>query len=650
MSRGKSLCRLVAGFLGPGWSAVVSADVGRPTAPNGFRALLARGASLGAAASVVLWAASAAAENYQEQRVQAVLERLDLTVAAKPEGRRIAFVKIVQDDVFVGSEIWPLWLNDFHTLTKRRVIVRELLFEAGAEYDQDLVSETARNLRGMQIFSLVDIVPVQVHAPGEDGDHDGAAVHEVADATEVGIVVHTRDMWSIQLQPALSISSQINELSLVLTQSNLAGLDDRVSLGYTLVPDQQTFYQQFDARRIFNGSWSLQEQGGPIFNRSFSELEGGYGQLQIGEPFYNLEQTYAWMLSGSYQKEVARDLQNGATISYVPPGSDVTTSRVWDQRTAGAAWNGYLRTGELFKHTINAGVDYRQLWAKPTAESQVPDAYVNDFETNVMPPQRRDIGPQLQYNFFSSDYRVYFNVDTYGQSEDVRLGPALSVGVRTPLEAFGSNNDSVVMGASAGYSIDPANSLITIGAEASSRYTEGEFIDQLLQIEARGASPEIGFFRLVARGQLAMRQHDTWNTLVALGSANGLRGYSSQAFYVIGGNEALFNFELRTKPIEWQALQFGFVAFYDVGSVFSDFDNMRFHQGAGLGINVLFPQYASYPYNFDYGVALDEPFEFNPQPSVTTGDYLPITSEAGAVDYGMSVPDAHMPDPSSPNP
>jgi len=359
------------------------------------------------------------------------------------------------------------------------------------------------------------------------------------------------------------------------------------------------------------------------------------------------------MLSASYQKEVARDLQNGNVIAYVPPGSDVTTYREWDQRTAGAAWNGYLRTGDLFKHTVNAGIDYRQLWAEPTRDSQVPDEYTHDFAQDVMPPQRRDVGPQLQYNFFSSEYRVYFNVDTYGQSEDVRLGPAFSIGARTPLEAFGANNNSVVMGASVGYTADPGDSLITIGAEASNRYLDGEFVDQLLQAEARAASPEIHFFRLVLRGRLSLRQNDTWNTLVALGSANGLRGYSSQAFYVFGGNEALFNFEMRTKPIRWQGLQLGLVAFYDVGSVFTHVDDARFHQGAGLGVNVLFPQYASYPYNFDFGVPLDvpgEPFELRPQPSVTTGDYLPITSEAGAVDYGMSVPDPNRPDPSSPNP
>ena len=602
--------------------------LGRPTAlraqfwpPIGLAGLITLLAS---------WAPAALAETYQEQRVEAVLKRLNLKRASDPEGKRIAFVQIVRDDVFVASEVWPLWLNDFHTLTRRGVIARELLFDEGQDYDQALVSETARNLRGMAIFSLVDIIPVQT-------DEAGA----------IGVVVHTRDMWSLQLQPTFSVSSQINEISLVFTQSNLAGLDDRVSLGYTLVPDQQTFYQQFDARRIFGGSWTLKEQGGPIVNRSFSALEGGYGQLQIGEPFYNLEQTYAWVVSASYQQEIARDLQNGSAIPYVPPGSDVTAYRVWDQRTAGAAWNGYLRTGELFKHTFNVGFDYRELWANPSSESQVPDAYVAAFEADVLPPQRRDVGPQLEYTVFSSDYRVYFNVDTYGASEDVRLGPALSVGVRTPLKALGANNDSVVLGASVGYTVDPANSLLTVGAEASGRYLEGEFVDQLFQLEARAASPEIAFFRVVGRGEMTLRENDTWNTLVALGSANGLRGYSSQAYYVIGGNEVLFNLELRTVPVQRQGLQLGLVVFYDVGTVFDDFDDLRLHQGAGVGVNLLFPQYASYPYNFDFGVAVEEPFEFSVVPTVTTGDYLPVTAEGGAVDYGMSVPDQNRPDPSS---
>src|SRR4051794_11778772 len=47
--------------------------------------------------------------SYEQQRVNHVLAEQKFDLEPAPEGKRIAFVRIVRDDVFVKDEIWPLW-------------------------------------------------------------------------------------------------------------------------------------------------------------------------------------------------------------------------------------------------------------------------------------------------------------------------------------------------------------------------------------------------------------------------------------------------------------------------------------------------------------------------------------------------------------
>src|SRR5262245_23143134 len=80
-------------------------------------------------------ASPARAETYEWERTQKLLKRLDLTLEEQPDHKRIAWVKVVRDDVFVPDEIWPLWFNWFHGRTKEHIVRRELLFAEGSSYE-----------------------------------------------------------------------------------------------------------------------------------------------------------------------------------------------------------------------------------------------------------------------------------------------------------------------------------------------------------------------------------------------------------------------------------------------------------------------------------------------------------------------------------
>src|SRR5688500_19590683 len=101
----------------------------------------------------------ARADSYYElERTQKLLTRLGLTPDEAPDGKRIADVQVVRDDVFVEDEIWPSWWNIFHGLTREHIVRRELLFDEGDPYVTARIEETMRNLRGMLIFALVRVV------------------------------------------------------------------------------------------------------------------------------------------------------------------------------------------------------------------------------------------------------------------------------------------------------------------------------------------------------------------------------------------------------------------------------------------------------------------------------------------------------------
>src|SRR4051812_7920868 len=103
--------------------------------------------------------------SYEEQRVDRELTRRSLRVDPSPEGKRIAYVEVVREDVLAPDEFWPTWPNTFHWLTKESVVRRELLAASGDTYRQARIDESMRNLRDLAIFSLVRIVAVRTDDP-----------------------------------------------------------------------------------------------------------------------------------------------------------------------------------------------------------------------------------------------------------------------------------------------------------------------------------------------------------------------------------------------------------------------------------------------------------------------------------------------------
>lgn len=548
--------------------------------------------------------------SYEQQRTNRVLFSEKLAPEPGPEGKRIAFIRVVRDDVYVPDEIWPLWWNWFHGRTREYVIRRELLFETGKPYVTARIEETMRNLRGMGIFAVVRIVAVQTGKPGE-----------------VGVLVHTRDLWSLRPETNFNITrGVINSFLLRGTEINAFGRNKAPSVEYLLTPKSYELAQGYEARRVWLSSVALKERAGLVFNRGRDRLEGGNVALSVGQPFYRLSQRFAWTASFLHDKRIVRALSNGETLLFAGPGSgpegpfaNWAYRRRYQYGYAKVTW----REGEAVKHAVNLGWDYRGLRTWVIRETELPEQLRADFVRRAMPQNRRDSGPTLSYEFFVPQWVTFVNLATYGLSENVRVGPYALASTRVPLRAMGSSANAWVISGEAGIVLAPKGFLIDIKAAGVARLQKQRWIDQRALLQLRGASPVFSVFRLVMRSYVELRRHDSQNTLVSLGADNGLRGYSSAADPKAGADRFLTNIELRTLPLEWQAVHVGAVLFYDVGAVFKRADQVIPQHSVGVGVRILFPQINRTPFTVDGGMSFT-PFHF--EPSVSAGQPVPLTA------------------------
>lgn len=553
--------------------------------------------------------ASERSDRFETARSDTLLEQAGLREQLAPEGKRIAYIRTLRDDVFIPGEVFPTWLNVFHARTRERVIRRELLVAIGDTYSQEPVDESMRNLRGIGLFSLVHIVAVQGKDPNE-----------------VGLVVYTRDLWSLRAETDFNISSQVNALRLQLIERNLAGLGHSVAVDYQLDPATHDIASSYHVRRFAGRDFLLYSRGGIIAKRRAGNVEGGHARIVVGRPFYHSTQRHGYLAEAKFLRDVDRQLTDGNLETWSPTDSGgVAGNRAWRRQTVFAEASGSLRVGEQWLNTFTllAQLDERRF--SRHADSQVTPGAEAAFEAEVLPESRREIGPGVRYKLFGRRFHVFRNLDAYGTSESVRMGPGLEISARVPFAWLGSTATAGVFETSLGWAAHHRDALLRLDVQAEARVQSTGWQDLHMRISARAASGMIGPFRVVGRVELTMRHEDSANTLVSLGSHNGLRGYPSQALNTIGGHSMLVNLELRSKALEWKGVLLGGVVFYDFGTVFQsrhDYHRGMFH-GFGLGLRLMLPQLNRLPWSVDGGLSVPE---WGIEPMIRSGQVVPMSS------------------------
>ncbi len=559
----------------------------------------------------------------ERRRAEEALRAAGLLPVSHPESERIAFVRIVREDVFVGGEgplSWLAFANALHTRTREGVVRRELLLAEGDRWDEALARETERNLRRLGIFSLVRVM----------------AAREPR-TRRLGLFVYTRDLWSLRLEHAVRVTGTVvDELYVQLAERNLGGRSMRLGVYGRLDPVNWWVGGWWQHPRFVSGAGGAPHLAlwvwGEVQHRRGGDPEGGrlFGVME--RPFYNLGQRWSWRLAGSWEHVVVRQLRAGRVRRYDVPETRVEErlARVWRAEEARVLlratrrWRlGWARPAWSLGWRLSFS-GYAPIEQSGISTTEERRAFVRD----VLPVSRRRMGPVLRYELSSSRYAETRGVDTFARREPFALGPRVWAEVYRPLALLDGFESSWLLEAGGAWSVRPFGGVLRAEVQGAARLQEGRVGDERAAISVYAVSPVLaGIGRLAARWQGVWRRRDTSRELVTLGGDDGLRGFPSRAFGVPGGNRMLLGVELRSSPLELWTVHLGLVLFAEAGSVYERLETARWHGAAGLGVRLLLPQFNRAPYRFDVGLPLGE--AGGPLPSFGDGQAFDVLDEGG---------------------
>ncbi len=547
---------------------------------------------------------------YEKESLDAALADLHLSIDPNPDGKIYEGAHVVTLEVLEERDPLQGWgidradgtklsaneiLNTLHTTSKKHVISREVLLEEGKPYEQPLVDQSARNLRGLSQLSLVIVVPVRGSTPDR-----------------VRLLVITKDVWSLRLNSDVQIGSGgLESLLLEPTESNLAGRHMTVYTRLFMQPNSTQIGAGYTLRRLGGTHVVFSADANVITNRLSGQTEGSAGSANVGLPLYSLKQEWAWAVTTSWRDEMLRRYVNAHLSAYdakaTPDVKDGIPfeyhARRLTESAAATRSFGYAQKNDF---TAGGEINIRDFRA-PDLSRFDPRA-ATEFVTRNVPVSDTRVGPFVQWRSYESKFLEALDVETLALQEDYRLGHDVLARVYPVFTALGSSRNLVGGYLGLQYTWAISSGLLRLGVESTteaelSSGTDGTHLsDASLAAHGRWVSPRFSFGRFIVDVVGQNRYRNYLNRLTFLGGNSRLRGYPSN-FYV-GKDWAAANAEYRTRPIEVLGSQLAAAVFYDAADAFNGFDTMRPKQSVGVGFRFLFPQLDRFVLRGDLGFPL----------------------------------------------
>jgi hypothetical protein len=531
--------------------------------------------------------------DYEQETLDLVLEGRGGTLDSQPAGKRIVAIEVEVLDVIEQRDPAPNFLNWFHANSRDYVIRRELLFEKGEGYDQQLAQESERNIRALRQQSLVIIAPL---ATGE--------------SDTVKVLVIAKDIWSLRLNSDYRIQGGALEyLLLQPSEENLVGTHRRVLAQFVYEPDTLAIGGKIYEPRIAGSRTLAAVDGNVIVNHATGEVEGSFGDVQYGLPLYSTRQKWSWGAVASWHSEVSRRFIGTTQATFDRDPADDVDDGIpyqWDSEVIAGRFSATRSYGSNVKSDISFGAEAERSVFRTADLSAYDPAAVDAFVDSELPISDTRNGPFVQYHMYLNSFASLLDVETMSLQESYVLGPELYLRFYPVAEVFGSTRNFFGYRATLAYTAKVGDGLGRVyGSGTLEAEPTGESIyDSLMQTGWRFVSPRFVIGRLVHDGTLAYRRHNFSNGFVSLGGDTRLRGYASGLF--IGDHLLASNLEFRSRALSLWTVQVGGALFYDVGDAFDSFGQLRVKQGAGFGLRVLFPQLERTVMRVDWGFALTE--------------------------------------------
>ncbi|MFC1641273.1 BamA/TamA family outer membrane protein [Myxococcota bacterium] len=527
--------------------------------------------------------------------IQAAAGTRQVELESSPNAKRIESIEVVTLDVVGANDPFPEFLNVFHAKTLPRVIRRELLFAQGQRYHQDLVDESARNLRALPQLSLVLIVPVRTFR--EDW---------------VRVLVITRDVWSLKVNAYFEASyrfpDKLNVMALSLQPSeiNLGGLHTTAALLFTLDPASYSVGGSLSVPRVAGSRIHTRLAGNLILNRQTSRPEGSFGSLVHGQPLYSLGARWAWGVLVAWRSDVARSYVGDQLRTY-----DATATPRDDhiplmyQRDV---WFAEYQLTNSFGRDIKADMSFGFDWHWRQSDAGELSAYepiaVQEFRREEVPRSDARVSPFAQMRVHGTRYLRTLNLDTLGLQEDYQLGPDATLRVYPASEHLGSSRSLLGALSALSYTVPLGDGLARAIVACTAELAGPRRSDVLFEGLGHLITPRLGLGRLSYRVRVAHRYQDYHRERFELGGDSSLRGYAMREFR--GRDVLVSNLEYRTPPLEILSAQLGAVLFYDSGDAFDGWQALRPKHAAGVGFRALIPQLDRTVFRLDWGFPLDQ--------------------------------------------
>ncbi len=515
-----------------------------------------------------------------------------------PEGKTIEAIVIDPSDVILPGDFSILkpvpvishytLLNYLHVRTREEVIARELLLNIGDIYATDRIEESGRNLRGFFILSVARIVAVKGSAPDR-----------------VKILVVTKDQWSLRLNTEFQFDqARLDTLSMSIAENNLFGRNKTFAIDFALDPGRYTVGATYVDPRIWGSRHFGNVSTDFYLNRATGTYEGVNANLTVGRPLFSLRTKWAWQAQASYVKQVVRYFEGPDLVALKYMNDRIPY--IYDNQYGLGSLEGTRSWGLTNKVNLAIGV------SEVSTKSSVPA----NFPTNIsaagraafaaiLPLSEDSFGPYIRFDAFQAKYITLKNIQTFALTEDYRIGPSVELYARYGLPGTGSHHLTLTGTASTTHYT--RDNLFTATTSLTGRVEDGvpgaPFVNEAVSGSVYNVSPKFGPFRFHAKGTFEFHNHDLQATRLTLGSDNGLRGWAPRE--IQGNDFYLVNAELRSEALNFWSVHIGLVAFYDGGDAPPDLRTFSWHQDAGAGLRILFPQFDREVFRLD----LAFPFE-----------------------------------------
>ncbi len=227
------------------------------------------------------------------------LSVVNTTEQASPSGLPIGAIEIVNHEVFDEPETGvsaPYRIaNTVHIRTRDEVVGRELLFETGDLFDQELVEQTERNLRGLTFIRDARIDTVVI-----DSDTDG-------EPDRVDLRVQTWDTWS--LSPRVDFRQVHNRTiwELGVSEKNLFGLGKSITATHRTNLDRTIDRVSYGDPQLIGSNVSLLV--------SAAHLSDGDEQLlMLDRGYLSLRDPWSWTVGGGSFRRTDPIFEAGAEV------------------------------------------------------------------------------------------------------------------------------------------------------------------------------------------------------------------------------------------------------------------------------------------------------------------------------------------------